>query len=306
MIDDLPKKVDLETRITALVAKLVSLISPHGETIAWIGSGLSIGCGYPDWEKAVVELCEACIPDKADIPPSSLASDLLDWTQRCKDADPNQYTNTLARLFGKVPISIRSAYSSICGCPFRYVVTTNFDRCLEITRGMRMVLAYPDLNLVKYRAPHQVVYLHGKVRAPSEATAEDLLFTAKELDDAYTNSFVTSALHLLLGGFPTIFVGCGLREAVLKNLFKHLRDIHRHTRILPQQKLILLADEPDNEKRDRQDREMNELGISIERYPLDHDGGSQNRYRYLDEIWARVREEMSQSMQSQMLNGGTI
>jgi hypothetical protein len=303
IIADLEKqKHEAQLRLDELVKTVASFISPVGETVVWIGSGLSVGCGYPGWSDAVEALCEVCIPGKADITPSMLGQELLTWAQRCKDADPEEYTKTLERLFSGYPKSLRTAYSSICGCPFRFLVTTNFDYCLAMASGREDgILTYPDIRLLPNHSTSTVVYLHGRARNGSVVDASALLFTANELDDAYAKSFIPSTLHSLLGSFPCIFVGCGLEEAVLENLFAHLKGIHKHTRIPEQKKVILLPEEPDSNRRDAQFKKMQELGVEILRYPLDEAAPCQNRYHYLDEIWAMVRDEIRQSKESQLL-----
>jgi hypothetical protein len=303
MLVDLQSKPASELRVRDVVRTLVSRIAINGNTMVWIGSGLSMGCGYPGWRAAVAELCKECIPGKADIRPSTVASELLEWAQRCKDTEPDKYIRTLERLFAGQPTTMRPAYSSICGCPFKFLVTTNFDTCLANATGFRHgILSYPDLRVFAFPYANTVVYLHG--RAKEKQTAH-LLFGAKDLDEAYNRSFIPSALSQLLGSFPSIFVGCGLDEAVLRNLFRHLRQIHSHTQTEPQLKTILLPDEADSSKRNEQIKTMDELGIDILRYPIDEDAGN-DRYHYLDAIWALVREEIRDNMQPILLQGGGL
>jgi hypothetical protein len=298
MITDPSSKYQMDLRVDELVDSLVSRIAPNGNTMVWVGSGLSIGCGYPGWPEAIAQLCDACIPGKADISPSTVATDLLVWAQRCKDADPNKYFETLEQMFGTHPTAIRPAYSSICGCPFNFLVTTNFDPCLSTAIGRHHnIISYPELNLFPLTGMNTVIYLHGRVRNNRTVSAKNLLFTSKDLDAAYDHSFLSSALDQLLGGFPTIFVGCGLDEIVLKNLFKKLRHIHEHTGVGSKRKTVLLADEVDASKRDAQNRDMEELGIEVLRFPIDNEVKGLKRYHYLDDAWARVRDELRQNMQ---------
>ncbi len=307
MITDPQNKLAVELRVEELVNNLVSRIAPNGETIVWVGSGLSVGCGYPGWTTAVAELCDACIPGKADIRPSAVATELLEWAQRCKDADPDRYLHTLERLFGGHPKAIRPAYSSICGCPFKFVVTTNFDPCLATASGSHHgILSYPNILVASVPFANTVIYLHGRVRTGRVVSARDLLFASRDLDEAYDRSFIPSTLDQLLGRFPTIFVGCGLEEAVLKNLFRRLRNVHRHTRTDSKQKTVLLADEANSSKMREQNRNMEELGIEILRFPLDDEGAPHDRFHFLDDIWARVRDELRQNMQPIIQQGGRL
>src|SRR5208283_3021709 len=130
-MNSFPQDHAIECRLERLVTLIVSLVSGNEQTMVWIGSGLSMGCGYPGWQAAVEQLCKVCISGKSDIGPSAVGHDLLAWAERCKVENPEKYFETLANLFGTKPGYIRAAYSHICACPFRYLITTNFDSCLE-------------------------------------------------------------------------------------------------------------------------------------------------------------------------------
>lgn len=300
MIDGQEKRYDRDVHLDSLAALLAKEIEEsNNNCLIWIGSGLSIGCGYPGWRDAIEALCRACIPDKADVRPSDSASELLNWAEQCKAAAPEKYFEVLANLFGSIPQSLTPAYSNICACPFRYYITTNYDPCLQTASNPQQhVLAYPDLALTRTRASQTVVYLHGRARSGNQVSAHDLLLTTQDLTRAYSASLIPSTLDQLLIAHRTIFVGCGLHEPVLKSAFRHIKLIHSNHPTLPlMKKTIMLPETPDNELEREQSLEMQDLGIEILRYPLDEDDPKfpARRYRPLDEIWASVRTRLSQA-----------
>jgi hypothetical protein len=299
-MDDWQKAEDRGAQIDHLVVSLASFFKQSGDCIVWIGSGLSIGCGYPSWTDAIQELCDVCIPGKADIKPSSLANELLEWADVCKATNRDGYLGTLARLFGGPVHFLRAAYLHISACPFRYLVTTNFDPCLEAAcTGKHQILAYPNLALLVGRSRQKAIYLHGKARARAHADASTLLLTKTDLDAAYTHgaSLLPSALTQLLISNRVVFVGCGLREPVLKKMFECIKQMQESSTSIPLTKKTILLPETQDEERALEEGEyMKSLGIDILRYPLSFETSAhspRSPHHLLDEVWERVRIKVS-------------
>ena len=78
MADQQQKEIR-EARVTSAAKSLADFLGEPDDCAAWIGSGLSMDCGYPSWEDTIRELCEACIEVKADTPPSLVSDDWLEW-----------------------------------------------------------------------------------------------------------------------------------------------------------------------------------------------------------------------------------
>lgn len=293
------EQYEIEERISSLVESLKSLITASGDVMVWIGSGMSIGCGYPDWQTAIEKLCAVCIPEKSDLPPSLMVSERLKWAAKCQEANREKYLETLGDLFGNRQRLTRAVYSDICACPFRYLLTTNFDPCLERASGrLDKVMAYPRLVLPNDGYARMVVYLHGKVRHGEKIDATNVVFTSADFDNAYTpgRSLLPGVLQQLLIRHATIFVGCGLEEPVLQRAFTEIAAIHANTTLPPQQKTIISPERsPDQEE--QEENKMRNLGVNILRYPLDSTAASPDRHRYLDEVWSRVRTEIAHSWQ---------
>ncbi len=299
-MDDWQSAEDCGARIDQVVASLVSFFKRSGDCIVWIGSGLSIGCGYPSWTDAIQKLCDVCIPGKADIKPSSVASELLEWADICKATNPDEYLGTLAKLFGEPSHLLRTAYLHISACPFRYLVTTNFDPCLEAAcTGKQQILTYPNLALLVGRSRRTAIYLHGKARWGTRTDAKRLLLTKTDLDIAYTHSLspLPSALTQLLISNRVVFVGCGLREPVLRKLFECIKQLQESSTSIPlTRKTILLPETRDEEKAREEGEYMRSLGIEILRYPIALERGAQTQgsgHHLLDEVWERVRAKVS-------------
>src|SRR5713101_499245 len=73
--------------------------------VAWIGSGLSVPCGYLAWEKAVEQLCTVCLVGK-NVPATNDPTQLIDLAEDCRQANPDLYFATLAELYGNTKIQV--------------------------------------------------------------------------------------------------------------------------------------------------------------------------------------------------------
>lgn len=300
MLEGQEQQLGIEERVSSLVESLKALISEDRDVMVWIGSGMSMGCGYPDWQTAIEKLCAACIPEKSDLPPSLMVRQKLDWADKCKAANREKYLETLGQLFGNRARYTRTAYSDICACPFRYLVTTNFDPCLERARGgMQGIMSYPQLALLNHGFTNMVVYLHGKARHGEIIDATNVVLANSDFETAYapTRSLLPGALQQLLISHSTIFVGCGLEEPVLQRIFTKIAAIHADTS-LPARKKVIIFPERSPELEEREARKMRKLDIDILRYPLDATASRDDRHRYLDEVWARIRTEITQNRQA--------
>jgi len=293
------ENIEIESRISSLTTSLTDLIQEDPRSMIWIGSGLSIGAGYPSWQTAIERLCAACIPEKFDLPPSLMVTEKLEWAEKCKTANPEMYFQILGELFGWYPTYTRTAYSHICACPFRYLVTTNFDPCLEAARGRSHgIMSYPKL-LFDHGFRHMVVYLHGKALHGNDVDTRNLVFTSSDFEKAYTESLLPGLLDQLLIRNSTLFVGCGLQEPVLKRVFARVAKLQADTSLSPRRKMILLCDRTSAADEQRETDEFQRLGIGVLRYPLAYGIGPDGRsepHRYLDQVWARVRTKVSEAI----------
>jgi hypothetical protein len=291
---DQEQRENREARIDLVATSLAGFLGRSDDCIAWIGSGLSIDCGYPSWEVAIKQLCNACIKRKADIRPSMVADDWLEWAEQCKRANQEEYFRTLGRLFGDPPYVIRATYSHITAYPFRFLVTTNFDPCLETACGpANSVIAYPDVNLL-VAAHHASVYLHGKARWSAKVNAANLVLAKSEYAKAYSpqRSLLPGALQQLVVGHRILFIGCRLQESILKETLQRIKRIQEHHSGTPlKRKMILLPDPQDDKQSNEEEEYMASLGIEILRYPLDDVNGHHqlaSPHHLLDDILERA------------------
>lgn len=205
-----------------------------GECVAWVGSGLSIGAGYPSWPIALDTLCDDCGVER--LPGGFPSSD--DWAhaalikaQECKQANPVGYGLTLGRLYGTTDDRTRRAYDLIAKLPFKAYLTTNFDPLMAdaaARNGKAEFHAYPDLKLgAVYEKPGQVFYIHGMaVDENGHPAGDNLVFSEREFDLAYSSeSLLPGLLCQVITYHPLVFFACALSEFEIRQVFMRVSSI---------------------------------------------------------------------------------
>jgi len=170
-----------------------------GDCIVWIGSGLSKNIGYPEWTKAIEEICAACGVSYLDPAEDKTADNLISKAEECKNANHGVYKQKLSSLFGtSMPIT-RRAYSLLMKLPFRGYITTNFDPLLSDAAAMagnRVLQAYPDLNPIGIDNTNTVFYIHGIARVGQTPVGDNLVLARSDFDQAYAG--IVHALLLIV------------------------------------------------------------------------------------------------------------
>src|SRR5690242_1074740 len=86
--------------------------------VGWVGSGLSIPCGYLSWEQAVERLCTVCLVGKS-VPVTNDPAQLIDLAEDCRQTNPALYFATLAELYGTTPIRTPVTYAHLSSLPLQ-------------------------------------------------------------------------------------------------------------------------------------------------------------------------------------------
>lgn len=209
----------------------------------------------------------------------------MDKAEECKNRNSIVYYNTLAELFGEIPLNIRHAYYLLMKLPFKGYITTNYDPLLSEVADQYKVYSYPDIspfNIALDEKP--VFYIHGLARCNGIPTGENLILARSDFGKAYNNNIteLKTFLSAVLMNFPIIFLGCRLTELPIVKIFEEINNLYYNRKkenpnINPPEKYIilptLLKNEMDKteknivENNERvEDERMNSLEIKVIRY----------------------------------------
>lgn len=220
-------------------------------TLAFVGAGTSVDCGYPDWNALLSGLDRraTALPTgwtERDRDLVSKNGDLL-WRAQLyrswmKDAPFYRFLRT---AFAPKKAVVSPLMKDLVNLPFAHFMTTNYDDLLQRAhREARLkaprVLDWTDqeefrrfIRTIGDKLDRRVVHLHGRLRRP-----KSIILT----DSDYVNRYVVSDLARkeLFAIFATqrvVFIGFSLNDP---DLIQLLRDVNaggfdepRHFAILP-------------------------------------------------------------------------
>ncbi len=198
--------------------------------ILFVGSGLSCAAGYPSWGEMVLRL----VDEARQIPGAKVQGleeliEKKDWFTLAEFArttlTPFDYGEILKEMFGETGQPSRT-HELIARTDFRGIITTNFDRLLEIhitrvrnsmpsiftTKGidaMAVALFTPELFIYK---------MHGDMLEP-----HSIVLTASDYDEMILFSPHTrSFLHGAMLNYTLLFVGYSLSDPDFQLVLREL------------------------------------------------------------------------------------
>lgn len=255
-----------------------------GQTIVWIGSGLSTGV-YPGLDEFIPDLCSAC-----GVGGGGSGVSFMQAAENCKVANAAVFRTTLGQTYGAPTAITREAYHLLTGLPFRAYVTTNFDPLLA--KACRLhpdipVHKYPDLPILEMgNGRRPAYYIHGGVERPNDPDVQSLVLASSDFEEAY-DLRINGFLQEILTSCPIVFLGCRLSEASISAVFQRVKRVMARLEDLnrgrPQPQRFILQAEPfpipgtiidrqTQEALDSAASERNrfaELGIETLPYPYD-------------------------------------
>jgi SIR2-like protein len=188
-----------------------------------IGSGPS-DLSYFSWADLVNALCTASgIPRR--VSGESPAKEFLVAAQEAKTANPLAYFTWLGNHFGRPIDQVPRLYQLLLSLPFDCYMTFNFDPSLAAgaqvaqTKCRLPVNAYPSLDLRK-AGQRSLHHLHGFIPVGGMPKDGEIVLANGEFEQAYSaNSNLLNFLVPTLENEPVLFVGCGLQEPTMAEVF---------------------------------------------------------------------------------------
>lgn len=272
-----------------VIANNIYNVLNKGNCVAWVGSGLSICAGYPDWQSTIHMLCAACGYSASEI--SDDVSRLMVIADNCRDANRNAYEEKLAELFGNIPATTRRAYRKLLSLPFAHYVTTNFDPLFadaaddEHDKKVIERQEYPRINPLKLDTKEpRLFHLHGLARENGTPCGANLVFTASDFAKAYDRDMpVRIFVVQLLMNFSVLFIGCGLHEPSIQHVFNRVAKVRDHLGLqarINESYMLISSSDLDEKTND----DLRNMGVN----PLVYRQSS-NDYREIEEVLEEIR-----------------
>ncbi|MET4176620.1 hypothetical protein ABIB99_007741 [Bradyrhizobium sp. LA6.1] len=207
----------------------------HSDTVLFIGSGVSIWSGLPNWNSLLAGLIAACVRRGrgALLAQDALArGDLLDAADKLGDQMTSlEIASTLREDLEFTKCRPHEIHSLITNLGPQRFVTTNFDTLIEQQLGLegrlgqfrtvtnRQVAELADIQ--KASANHFIFKPHGDL-----GEAESLVLSSSQYDRILfgASNLVKAALETLFVSRPILFLGYGLRDPDMLMLLRSLKE----------------------------------------------------------------------------------
>ena len=221
----------------------VQLLEAHarGEVVFFVGSGVSVPAGLPDFLKLVKELRDNLTdPSYRAVVTEAMEDKFLDRAIHLIDTETADGRDRVrlaiakrllkARTKTSIERTLHSTLLSLAtrqpteGPPICRLVTTNQDRLFEIAARQNgrlhdrvPVFAAPALPVAK-RGWSGRVYLHGLLEDKHKTeVAQDLVFSSADFGRAYlTDQWAANFVRELSAGHSVVFVGYSLDDPILR------------------------------------------------------------------------------------------
>lgn len=304
-----------------------------GEAVAFVGAGLSTPLGYPSWGQLLEKLRREAEGLPSFNPKRDPDREPLEFADEIKEHFFNQGQHaSYRRLIGKTFMPSLTgqnhtlSHLHLAKLPFRAIVTTNYDHCIEdalLEADTRDRLLQPEVDQARKRrtdpcinikivdhdrhevsrflrsisenalkSKPMVAHLHGHWKE-----TEHIILTGKEYAAAYSSE---DSLHHKLAWslFATrrvVFIGCSLKDPGIRRLLTTVtRDLWEFNE--PVHFAILPLDRNPSSPHDATEREYGKCGIQCVFYD-NQDGTFSELNRFLQEAVERTRIHQTSALE---------
>lgn len=252
--------------------------------VLFVGAGLSIP-PYESWAELLIFLQK-----KLELPSAPTSEDPLDRAQEICAHNPEGFKKALLEKFLPMPEECNNSLMDILSITKRAIVTTNFDRTLELALDKANLLPLPvaskDFTVSDCQYP-SIYYIHGWISEDPNANP-NVILTKSSYREAYIQKRnVSIFLYDLFRTHKILFTGHSIAKGeVLPLILESVNEsIRRHRERLgqdvPQKHWAILL--PEGEANEANARRLSDLRIEIIRYdPINLE------YKGLNEVWNQI------------------
>lgn len=221
--------------------------------VLFVGAGVSVNSGYPDWRSLVGQMAEKLelegiesIPNYFQMVPEYMFLH-----------DPLEYQNMLQECFADRKDMNNDILDALLEWNPAHIITTNYDNLIEhaltkankqgICREYEMIAC--DMHLIKAKKEHFYIKMHGDI----ENIDALVLKESDYLSYSQKHVLIEMVIKSLLVNHVFLFVGYGMQDSTLNTIMSWVDELIRSyhpDNLEPIQHYFLSIDEPDEYYRD--------------------------------------------------------
>ena len=203
----------------------------------FVGAGLSVGAGYPNWEELLKELIDRAFSKSIII--RKKKKELLDlsrapgkWLMVAQEISDlygqPQFLNELGAIFDSTPATPTQAHTLVTEIDFQFVVTTNYDQLIETAYLPRLhripkIFTHPDTADFAdslWKEEFFILKAHGDLQRKSTVilTERDYRLVS------YSSPGYRALLAAIFTTKTLFFIGASLNDPEIQLLLRSLHD----------------------------------------------------------------------------------
>lgn len=203
------------------------ILNRRGKVALFVGAGVSLGCGLPDWNALIDRLMKKAFPDQTEhVLKATDHYTSISRTRLIRLKLANKFCQSVADALYSESYMPSKAVGEIVRSGIRRIVCYNFDDILEeaYTTGGQIINTVTKGERFNNNFRGTAVF-HPHGILPSNATGEELrcaqiVFSESEYNELYSNPYNWSNLIQLslLMNYTCFFVGCSLQDPNIRRL----------------------------------------------------------------------------------------
>jgi hypothetical protein len=198
---------------------------------AFVGAGLSVHAGYPTFSQLVEYLMKQAKMKAEEFQTTDSLLSKVTEVKKVIEGNGGNFYEVLYQRFDSrhFPLKIKTElFENFIKIPFRSIVTTNYDSCLEEIAALENlgfsdanIQVFPHLNASNLEA-RRLYHVHGRIdHNDIDISSTTLILTTEEFDRAYSSeSPLPGFLSAFLDIHNVLFIGFALEERTLFDILE--------------------------------------------------------------------------------------
>ncbi|WP_338590277.1 SIR2 family protein [Shewanella khirikhana] len=221
------------------IKKLLEL-NKKNKLNVFVGAGVSVSCGLPDWAKLLDRLRSEIQMYRLEI------SDEVDLANQARDAFGDKFNQVVASSLYQDGVQISETALAVSKLGVKNIICFNFDDILEEVYKLEMIPHNVVLNGEKFNQNREhttIFHPHGylgRFDSDDELCKSPIVLSHSDYENLYRDHYcLTNLIQLsMLLTKSNLFIGMSMTDPNIERLLKKAREVgvsHRHYSLMKRQ-----------------------------------------------------------------------
>lgn len=205
----------------------VKELNTEGRLALFLGAGVSIGCGLPNWSDLVSRVVTTTWKEQPELARILLENkNILAASRYARQKAGSNFNRIVHEALYTGDVMLSKCIWAIARSGVRNICTFNFDDLLAeaiLTEGLECVIATPDESFQSTNDGVTIYHPHGilpRLYRDGELDQTNIVFSEDDYHNLYTNqySWANIAQMSLLTSKSVLFIGLSMQDPNLRRL----------------------------------------------------------------------------------------